>query len=835
MVAASAWAYDSICGGDNSRGVEREPMDCTLFDGLEKRSVRDPMSSTSKKKRSAARCTPKVPVDKRGADVSLPVIAVDPETGMKRSRAGIWRAYVLIGVHVLMLGHFLHWIYAGNTLTPVEPSESAEFFRRGEINMGLIFFGLAILATLVFGRFVCGWGCHLIAYQDLMLWVLKKLHLRPKAFRTRFLVFIPLVIAAGWMFILPMVVRLWAEFYAKEIVPPSTWHLARTGFWDTFPTWPWAIVSVFFAGFAIIYFLGPKGFCTFACPYGAFFGRADKLALWRVRVDDNCEQCGHCTAVCTSNVNVAEEVNRYGMVVDPGCMKCMDCVQVCPNDALSISFGKPAVFARASKPAKQRRYDLSLTMEFVTLIVFMFVLVTVNGLYGQFPFLVSLAIAGISAFVFMKAVGLFTSRDVLLQKIRLKTGGRLQPAGWAFGAATILLFTGYAHSAVWRYHDIGADHPDYNVWNMLMNRGFQEYAPPEYLGWQYQPTYLATIDSAQMAKVDRGIRHFEAANAWGLFDTATNHYRLGWLYLCKNERDRAVEQVRRAVELAGDRPLFWKELAKFETAAGNDSEARAAYEQAMALETEEYEALARKTGIERSADSAEIWADWGTFLASRGERKAAESALAEAVAFDPSSAQAVMALARFREGIGDGDGARNAYVEAIERVGPAGELVDGVFSIRGAPQDYAAAAKQFERLTVKYPKTVLLKHCLASAYMQSGNIDGAVKLYSEIVKVNPDDIHARFDYGALLFVLTDLKGAEREFRAILERQPKHAPAAFRLGVTYLRMGRSQDAMAAFRITRENGTAADVAELDALMRDLGLSGPGNPGASGDRRD
>lgn len=749
---------------------------------------------------------------------------------MKRSRAGIWRAYVLIGVHVLMLGHFLHWLYAGNTLTPVEPSESAEFFRRGEINMGLIFFGLAILATLVFGRYVCGWACHLIAYQDLMLWILKKLHLRPKAFRTRFLVFIPLVIAAGWMFLLPMAVRLWAEFYAKQVVPPSTWHLARTGFWDTFPTWPWAIVSVLFAGFGIVYFLGPKGFCTFACPYGAFFGAADKLALLRVRVDDNCEQCGHCTAVCTSNVNVAEEVNRYGMVVDPGCMKCMDCVQVCPNDALSMSYGKPALFAKASKPAKQRRYDLSLAMEFATLIVFMFVLMTINGLYGQFPFLVSLAIAGISAFIFTKAVGLFMSRDVLLQKIRLKTGGRMRPAGWAFGAGSLFLFAGYAHSAIWRYHDIGADHPDYNVWNMLMNRGFQDYAPPEYLGWQYQPTYLAEIDAPQMNKVERGIRHFEAANAWGLFDTPTNHYRLGWLYLCKNERKRAVEQVRRAVALAGDRPLFWKELAKFETAAGNDAEARAAYGKAMALASAEYETLKRKAGIERSADSAEIWADWGTFLASRGELKPASEALERAVAFDPSSAQAVMALARFREAMGDGDGARRAFVEAIDRVGPAAELVDGVYSMRGTQQDYAAAAKDFERLSAKYPEAKLLRHCLASAQMQSGNIDAAVKLYSEIVKTNPDDIHARFDYGALLFVLTDLKGAEREFKAILERQPNHAQAAFRLGVTYLRMGRTQEAMAAFKITREHGTAADVAELDSLFQDLGM---GQNGGAADR--
>src|SRR6185503_18805376 len=67
----------------------------------------------------------------------------------------------------------------------------------------------------------------------------------------------------------------------------------------------------------------------------------DKLATGRILVTDACEGCGHCTAVCTSNVRVHEEVAKFGMVVDPGCMKCMDCVSVCPNDALYFGFANP--------------------------------------------------------------------------------------------------------------------------------------------------------------------------------------------------------------------------------------------------------------------------------------------------------------------------------------------------------------------------------------------------------------------------------------------------------------------------------------------------------------
>ena len=74
-----------------------------------------------------------------------------------------------------------------------------------------------------------------------------------------------------------------------------------------------------------------------------FFGLADKFSPGKIRVTPACNQCGHCTATCTSNVLVHAEVKQYGMVVDPGCMKCMDCVSVCPNDALYFGFGKPSV------------------------------------------------------------------------------------------------------------------------------------------------------------------------------------------------------------------------------------------------------------------------------------------------------------------------------------------------------------------------------------------------------------------------------------------------------------------------------------------------------------
>src|SRR6185295_10524645 len=132
-----------------------------------------------------------------------------------------------------------------------------------------------------------------------------------------------------------------------------------------------AVLTFVVCGGVLVYLLGSKGFCTYGCPYGAIFGIADQLAPMRIRVSDACDGCGHCTAVCTSNVRVHQEVRDFGAVVDAGCMKCLDCVSVCPKDALSVGFGAPAIATarRAGKetaraPFLERLADVALPAAF---------------------------------------------------------------------------------------------------------------------------------------------------------------------------------------------------------------------------------------------------------------------------------------------------------------------------------------------------------------------------------------------------------------------------------------------------------------------------------------
>ncbi len=711
-----------------------------------------------------------------------------------------------MAVHVLMIAHVLHWLSAGETITPIEPSESMETLRDGRINAGFIFFTAAVLATLFLGRWVCGWGCHLVAYQDLSLWVLKKLRLRPKAFQSRLLVFIPLL-AALYMFVWPAASRWW--FGSPR--PAATWHLTTTGFWDTFPQYGIAALTVVVCGVAMIYFLGPKGFCTFACPYGAFFGLADKLALGRIRVTDACRQCGHCTSVCTSNVKVAEEVKLYKMVVDPGCMKCLDCVSVCPNDALYYGFGLPSLGKRPVAPRRPPRYDLRWSEEGLALLIFAGSFLAYRGLYGKFPFLMSLGVAAVVTYLLLKAVRLLHAPDVLIQRTRLKVAGRIQPAGVAYLAVILLLVALTVHSAVWRYHDY------------LGGRAFAR-SPAETFRWQYQPEEGEPRPIEGRESLGAGLGHLEFAERWALAATPENDLKMTWLYLQNGASGLAAERLRSALSSAPSDPLMWLHLAKVETLRGHLSAAREAFGNALARESAERDDWRGKLGDRPMPGSALLWSEWGMFLAFCGEADAALAAMSWAVAYDPASLPAWLALADFQLRMDQIDAARRSLIAAVRLAPGPGPADRALRALAKLNQSFYAASDDYAAAIRENPGSAALHSNRAYALTELQRYQDAKSEYETALELRGDALDVRADLGALFVVLGDLAASAKEYERILDSRPTHAEAAIRLGYLYIKVGRTQEAAGILRIAAEHGDPRQRQDAITLLNQLGDTQP-----------
>jgi polyferredoxin/tetratricopeptide (TPR) repeat protein len=491
------------------------------------------------------------------------------KTGIRKSKTSRWRGAALITLNLLMIAHIIQWRIMGKTVSPIEPSETMHTLQKGFVNAGFIFFTLAILATLIFGRFVCGWGCHILALQDLCGWFLKKIGLHPKPFRSRLLVYVPLI-AALYMFVWPTAYRFFRNPEHAPLIPKFTNHLVTTNFWATFPSVAVAIPFLFICGFVTVYFLGQKGFCTYACPYGGFFGLADKLSPGKIRVTPACNQCGHCTATCTSNVMVHAEVKQYGMVVDPGCMKCMDCVSVCPNDALYFGLGKPTILVPKSN-AIRRNYSLTWPEEIVGALVFLGSFLAVRGVYALVPFLMALGCATVTTFLTLKMWRLLRARELSFYRFNFKSSGKMRKAGWAFAIFACCWIGLNAHSGWVRYHEF------------LGNFAFQKVQVPDELVLA-QSNPARWLSSADRANILDGKIHYDVASSVGLFVNSEALPKLAWFEYLLGNAGRSVQLLGEAAahQTGESRALSLYYRGAILNRVGCHEEAQASLDQALA-------------------------------------------------------------------------------------------------------------------------------------------------------------------------------------------------------------------------------------------------------------
>jgi tetratricopeptide (TPR) repeat protein/ferredoxin len=706
----------------------------------------------------------------RPKSIELPKAAVPPAAVRgqpRRSTIGKWRALVLSLIYVGFIAHFAHWWVAGRTLSPVEPSESMYTLEQGLLNAGFICFLVGIVSTLILGRWFCGWGCHIIALQDLCTWLLKRLHFRPKPFRSRLLMFVPLA-AALYMFVWPTALRL----YEARPAPALVYHLFTHDFWQTFPGPLMSIITLIVAGFLIVVLLGNKGYCYYACPYGGFFGLADKLAVGRIRVTEACEQCGHCTATCTSNVRVHEEVKRYGMVVDPGCMKCTDCISVCPKDALYFGFGRPSLFKGAPRAAgRQRDYDYTWPEELALAGFLIVSLYAFRGLYDAIPLLLALGLAPIAAYLLVQAGRLLYEPNVRIHTLALKFKGRMTASGWAFGLFSLLLSAWIAHSAVLQYHVLEGE-------RLLAIAG------------ERQAASTSGVDEATITASRDALAHLLWVRSFALVPLASVETQIGSLYAYLNELDRAEPHLRKALALAPSYAAArykWAELiARRGDLAAGVAELRRAVEdnpaliearhdltRALLAQNQRTDAIAiLERVIARRPHDAMARVELASLLIEGGGPSPAAELLREAVRLQPGWAEAHLRLGLAEAKRGDREAA-NAAVRVAARLTP-GEpralLALGGAYIELGQQDSAEVCLNRARNMAPLDREVLITW--ASGLQAMGRLDAVI---GDLASAGVDDVPARYALVYLFLARGDTRAAAVEYARVRKLDPSLPP------------------------------------------------------------
>ncbi|MBK7143859.1 MAG: 4Fe-4S binding protein [Xanthomonadales bacterium] len=223
------------------------------------------------------------------------------------------------------------------------------------------------MLTALFGRFFCGWACHMAALQDLCAWSLQRIGIRPRLFRSRLLGYVPLLLAL-YLFVwpsversivVPLLARVWPSALAWFDPPPpiSGWSLQWTSnnLWAGMPEFWVAVPFLLVCGFATVYFLGARGLCRYGCPYGGFLRPVEQLAPLRIVVDRIAATTARCAAPPAACRSACMSRRAHGgAVLDADCMRS---IASTPAPSAVPARGDAAVVARAQPAAT---YDLRL-------------------------------------------------------------------------------------------------------------------------------------------------------------------------------------------------------------------------------------------------------------------------------------------------------------------------------------------------------------------------------------------------------------------------------------------------------------------------------------------
>ncbi len=471
------------------------------------------------------------------------------------SRPARWRIVTLSLVHLCIAVHIIHWKLAGTTLSSIQLSDAARFTAEGVATASLFCFALLLVVTLLFGRFFCAWGCHMLALQEVCRWLLRRAGVRTRLIRSRVLFLIP-PFAAFVIYFQPVVERAWFNqpFPAPRVV------LTSDQLWASLPGPMEAVAAVLVGGLLMVYLLGSLSFCKYVCPYGALFALADAAALGRVRLTGECDGCALCTAACTTGVRVHDEVQRFAMVANSGCMRCFECVSACPRGVLAYRLGRPAL--TAVRRSGLTRYAFSLPEELLIFVLFAAGFFALHGLYGAVPLLVSLAAGIVAAYLGVVAVRVLRQPVVALRGIVFKQAKRWTRAGAAFVAATAVLFLFIAHSLLIQYH--------------------QRRATAALDALQF-PRLQAAYSPADRRLAREAAGHLGFCSRYGLVDTVDWNMQLAWTYRIIREPHRVETYLRRAIALDPGQAAAHFNLGKELARQGRAAEASRSFAEAVRL------------------------------------------------------------------------------------------------------------------------------------------------------------------------------------------------------------------------------------------------------------
>jgi len=222
----------------------------------------------------------------------------------------------------------------------------------------------AIILTIIFGRFFCGWVCPFGAIHHFVGFLgnrKKSLSQKVRLNRYRkaqsikyFILILFLAMAAfpsiaatlqtGLLDPIPLVTR----SFNLLLVPLADRVFGLTSATDRFYEGAWFILMIFFAAI-LLNLVIPRFYCRFICPLGALFAVIGRFAVWRIGKKQNeCINCKLCEHSCEGGCEPA------GNIKISECVLCLNCLSDCKHQLIGYQT-RPSLAGEKTGPDISRR------------------------------------------------------------------------------------------------------------------------------------------------------------------------------------------------------------------------------------------------------------------------------------------------------------------------------------------------------------------------------------------------------------------------------------------------------------------------------------------------
>jgi ferredoxin-type protein NapH len=181
------------------------------------------------------------------------------------------------------------------------------------------------LYVVVGGRAYCSWVCPINIVTDAAFWLRNRLRIDAS--------WQPRKSTRWWILATALAVSVLTGTIAWELVNPIT-MLQRGLVFGMGLAWV-VVAAVFLFDLAV----SRRGWCSYICPVGAFYGTIGKLALVRVSAVRRraCTDCGDCYRVCPEPHVIVpalkpKEPTASPVISSGDCTNCGRCLDVCADD-----------------------------------------------------------------------------------------------------------------------------------------------------------------------------------------------------------------------------------------------------------------------------------------------------------------------------------------------------------------------------------------------------------------------------------------------------------------------------------------------------------------------